>query len=171
MLNTPEIVERASQPYAAIAAVVRMDELSAAIDKALPAVFGWLAARGAAPAGAPFFRYRVIDMPNRLEIDFGVPTASVLEADDAITTGELPAGRYVSATHTGHYDGLMAATAELLKWIDDQHLALDQRKTNLGDAFGCRLELYHTDPRTEPDPSRFKTELAMRLADQGVASG
>jgi effector-binding domain-containing protein len=165
MLSTPEIVERASQPYAAIAAVVHVDELSAAIDKALPAVFGWLAARGAEPAGAPFFRYRVIDMPSRLEIDFGVPTASVLEADDAVTTGQLPAGRYVSATHTGPYDGLMAATTELLKWIDDQHLVQDRHKTDLGDAFGCRLEIYHTDPRAEPDPGRFKTELAMRLAD------
>ena len=165
MLSTPQIIERASQPYAAIAAVVRVAELSATIDKALPAVFGWLAARGAAPAGAPFFRYRVIDMPSRMEIDFGVPTASVLEADDAIITGKLPAGRYVSATHTGHYDGLMAATAELLKWIDDQHLALDEHQTDLGDAFGCRLEIYHTDPRAEPDPGRFQTELAMRLAD------
>src|SRR5579864_8004886 len=61
MLSTPQIIERAPQPYAAIATVVRVDELPAAIDRALPAVFGWLAARGAVPVGAPFFRYRVID--------------------------------------------------------------------------------------------------------------
>ncbi len=165
MLSTPEIIERLSQPYAAVAAVVRMDELSAAIDKALPTVFGWLAARGVAPAGAPFFRFRVIDMPSRMEIDFGVPTTSLLEAADGVTTGTLPAGRYVSAMHTGRYEGLMAATGELLRWITDHHLAQDVHKTDLGDAFGCRLEIYHTDPRAEPDPDRFQTELAMRLAD------
>lgn len=165
MLSTPEVVERTAQPYAAVTAVVCMDELSAAIDKAHPTVFGWLETRGITPAGAPFFRFRVIDMPSRLEIDFGVPTAGLVEADDEVATDALPAGRYVSTIHTGPYDGLMAATAELLKWIDGRHLAVDKHKTDLGDAFGCRLEIYHTDPREEPEPSRFKTELAMRLAD------
>jgi hypothetical protein len=58
----------------------------------------------------------------------------------------------------------MAAIAELLKGIDDQHLAHHMHKTDRGDAFGCRLEIYHSEPRAEPEPARFQAELAMRLA-------
>ena len=57
----PEIVTRAEQPYVAIRARVTMSELPGLADR-LGEVFGWLGARGLAPAGPPFFRYDVIDM-------------------------------------------------------------------------------------------------------------
>jgi hypothetical protein len=33
-----------------------------------------------------------------------------------------------------------------------------------GERWGCRLESYLTDPRTEPDMHRWTVELAVRLA-------
>jgi hypothetical protein len=34
-----------------------------------------------------------------------------------------------------------------------------------GERWGCRLENYLTDPRQEPDMSKWVTQLAFRLAD------
>jgi hypothetical protein len=34
-----------------------------------------------------------------------------------------------------------------------------------GERWGCRLEIYLTDPREQPDVSAWETQLAFRLAD------
>lgn len=61
MSTTPQITERADQPYVAIRANVTMAQLPGFADR-LGEVFGWLAEHGVPPAGPPFFRYNVIDM-------------------------------------------------------------------------------------------------------------
>jgi hypothetical protein len=53
----------------------------------------WLAAHGAAPAGAPFLKYNVIDMARQLEIEAGVPVATAVDGDSRVLSGILPAGR------------------------------------------------------------------------------
>jgi hypothetical protein len=65
MPATPQITERADQPYVAIRANVTMAQLPGFADR-LGEVFGWLAEQGVAPAGPPFFRYNVIDMERQL---------------------------------------------------------------------------------------------------------
>jgi hypothetical protein len=35
----------------------------------------------------------------------------------------------------------------------------------VGERWGCRLEIYHTDPLEQPDMNAWRTELAFRLAD------
>ena len=57
----PEIVERAEQAYAGISGTVTMQRIGDIADR-MPEVFGYLDANGITPAGAPFFRYVVIDM-------------------------------------------------------------------------------------------------------------
>ena len=62
MSEEPSIVERSAVPYAAIRVRVTMDELGTVVPPLNGEVFQWLAARGVAPAGAPFWKYNVIDM-------------------------------------------------------------------------------------------------------------
>src|SRR5580700_7281658 len=116
MLTLPKIVERAEQPYVAIVANVTMHDIGPTARTLLPEVFGWLAARRSAPAGAPFFRYNVIDMARQLEIEFGVPTAAAVNGDARVHPGRLPAGRYASLVHRGPYDELYDANAALIGW-------------------------------------------------------
>jgi effector-binding domain-containing protein len=162
--SEPSIVTRAAQPYVAIAGVVAMATMGEIIDR-LPEVFGWLAGQGIAPAGPPFFRYHVIDMPGRLEMEVGVPVADVPTAPPPFTTGTLPEGRYATTVHTGHPDELVSATADLLAWAEDQGLTWDMTRTPDGERWASRLEWYHTDPAAEPDMTKWETELAFRLAD------
>jgi effector-binding domain-containing protein len=163
-MSEPEIVTRAGQPYAAIRARVTMAELGG-LGARLGEVFGWLGAHGLAPAGAPFFRYNVIDMAAELEVEAGVPVASAAEGDDQVLTGVLPAGRYATVTHMGHPDELMEVTSGLLEWAAGQGLKWDMSPGDSGERWSCRLEIYLTDPNEEPDLSKWATQLMFKLAD------
>lgn len=164
-MDEPVVVERTEQPYVAISADVPMAALGTTLPPLIPRVFGWLGARGIAPAGPPFWRYVVIDMANELTVEVGVPvavsTAPGLAGDgEPVVAGVLPGGKYVTATHVGDPSGLAAATGELLAWAERAGLAWDVT----GQRWGCRLEEYLTDPAEQPDPAHWVTRLAIRLA-------
>lgn len=169
MSAAPEVVTRAAQPYVAIRGQVTMAEI-AAFAVRTGEVFAWLGARGLAPAGPPFLKYNVIDMMRRLEIDNGVPVeASVDGAGDGdgagnVIAGVLPGGRYATLTHVGHPSELAGATKALLDWGAAQDVTWDISPSADGDRWGGRLEIYLTDPREEPDMSKWVTQLAFRLA-------
>ncbi|HEY7812584.1 MAG TPA: GyrI-like domain-containing protein [Nakamurella sp.] len=82
-----------------------------------------------------------------------------------VETGELPAGRYACLTHIGPFDGLGGATEQLLTWAKEQDLQFDTDTVDGVERWADRLEIYLTEPRTEPDPRRYRTELAFKLAD------
>ncbi|MEE1941665.1 GyrI-like domain-containing protein [Streptomyces sp. TRM 70361] len=165
----PAVEERAGRPYVGVRRTVTMDTFAVAGDR-LPEIIGWLAERGAAPEGPPFFRYRVIGMAGELEVEAGVPVAAPqpVGGGDGIGAelfnGTLPAGRYAVLTHRGHPGELTGATAGLLDWAARRGLEWDMAETAAGQRWGCRLESYLTDPRVEPDMSRWEVELAFRLA-------
>jgi effector-binding domain-containing protein len=164
MSPEPSIVERPEHPYVAISGLVTMQTVGAIADR-LPGVFRWLAEHGLEPAGAPFFKYNLIDMERKLEIEVGLPVAAIAEGDGDVRSGVLPAGRYATVSHVGHPDELIDVTAALLEWAADQGLRWDMSETDEGQQWGCRLEVYNTDPTEEPDMSRWEAELAFRLAD------
>lgn len=162
MSTTPEITERPVQPYVAIRADVTMEQLPALADR-FGEVFGWLAERGVAPAGPPFFRYHVIDMERQLTVEAGVPVPGAVEGDGRVLSEVLPAGRYATAKHVGPYDGLIEAVDNLLRWAAAHGLEWDKSDAEDGEHWGCRLEIYLTNPAEQPDPARWETQLAFRL--------
>jgi effector-binding domain-containing protein len=164
MSAAPEIVIRTEQPYVAIRARVTMSELPG-LGARLGEVFGWLGARGLAPAGAPFFKYNVVDMAHELDIEAGVPVAAAVDGDGHMASGVLPAGRYATLTHVGHPSELAGVTETLLDWAAGQGLTWDTSPGPDGDRWGARLEIYLTDPAQEPDMGKWETQLAFRLAD------
>jgi|ERR1700678_828237 effector-binding domain-containing protein len=158
-----DIVERTAQPYVAIRAHVTMQDLASVVPPLNGEVFGWLAARGIAPAGPPFWKYNVIDMEHELEVEAGTPVAGQVTGDDRVLAGVLPAGRYVTMRHTGHPQTLYDATVTLLDWAAERGLTWDTSLTPEGELWGCRLEIYLTDPEVQPDLDKWETELAFRL--------
>jgi effector-binding domain-containing protein len=158
----PTIIHRAEQPYVAVRGSVTMQTFGLIADR-LGEVIGWLAGQGIDLAGAPFFRYTLIDMQAQLEVEAGVPVAGELAREGDIFSGVLPAGRYVTVTHVGHPDELVGVTGELLAWAAEQGLSWDMTGTDAGERWGCRLEILKTDPRVEPDMTKWETELAFRL--------
>jgi effector-binding domain-containing protein len=103
-----------------------MQELGVLLPPLWGEVYGWLANKGLKPGGAPLWRYRVIDMAAKLEIDVGVPVVTPVTGDDRITADTLPVGRYATIVYTGPYEGLMQATADLLAWAQNKGIVWDR---------------------------------------------
>jgi effector-binding domain-containing protein len=158
----PTIVEQGEQPYVGRRETITMTEFARVADH-LPGMVGRLADRGIPIAGAPFFRYRVIDMSADLVVEAGIPVAHPVDAPAPLFADTLPAGRYATLTHVGHPDELMGVTAKLLDWARSQGLDWDLQPTPTGEVWGCRLEVLMTDPAREPDMHKWETVLRFKL--------
>ena len=165
MAGEPEVVQRADQAYVAIKALVTMQTLGTVLPGLHPEVSSWMRARDVAKAGAPFWKYNVIDMERQMEVEVGFPVAVPVAGDDRVVAGVLRAGKYATLRHIGHPDTLFGATTALLDWAAGQGLTWDVTETEEGDRWGARLEIYETDPAQEPNMDNWETELAFRLAD------
>lgn len=160
MLGEPRVEQRDEQPYVAIRSTVPMRELPDVIPRDIGAVIAWLERNGVAMGGAPFVRYRVVDMDRELEIDVGVPVEGAVAGGDGVEAGSLPAGRYATAVHVGTYDRLVDFHAALQAWGAEQGLAFARDPAG----FEVQLESYLTSPEDEPDFSKHETEVAYLLA-------
>lgn len=155
----PALIYRSAQPYAAIRTQVAFDEIGRTLPPLVDEVEAWIRAQGAAPAGAPFFRYLVVDGAPLIDVEAGLPVASPMAGDDRVSTGELPAGTYAVVRHVGPYDGIYGTTEALMAWAE----ANGVRWLKLGDGstWASWVESYLTDPATEADPQRWVTEIAI----------
>jgi effector-binding domain-containing protein len=160
----PTIVQRVEQPYVGRRESITMTEFARVADH-LPGMVDHLQKRGVPIAGAPFFRYRVIDMSADLVVEAGIPVEDRVDVKEPLFTDTLPGGRYATLTHVGHPDELMAVTARLLDWAQDHGLAWDMEPTPTGEVWGCRLEVLTTNPADEPDMHKWETILLFKLAD------
>ncbi|GHO58360.1 DNA gyrase inhibitor [Ktedonobacter robiniae] len=164
VMTEPKIENRQAQPYMGIRTRVPMQKLDVAIPQGLGEIFAFLGKYGVGPVNAPFVRYHIINMPEMLDIEVGVPVANTLPDEGHIHGGVLPAGRYASLIYTGIDHGIQG-NAALLEWGVSQGLVWDRWETKDGDAFGSRLEIFLTNPGEEPDREKWETEVAIRLAD------
>lgn len=163
MLTMPEIVERDAQRYVAVRLPVFIpfaDEVDPAFDE----LFESFARAKAEPDGMEFIKFNVVDMP-RLEIEAGMTTDAPIPLFGRLVEGILPAGRFVSMTYTGPYEGLYDATAMLVGWAKEKGLRWDSSVGEAGELFACRLEVHVNNPYIEPDPNRLITTLLFKLAD------
>jgi hypothetical protein len=78
MLGDPAVVERSEEPYVAIKTSVTMETIGSVLPALHPEVRNWLREHNASPAGAPFFKFNVIDMERQLEVEVGWPVAAEL---------------------------------------------------------------------------------------------
>ncbi|WP_219471618.1 GyrI-like domain-containing protein [Nonomuraea rhizosphaerae] len=159
----PNIIEHPERPYIGIRRIITMTTFAVIADR-IGEMVGWVHAYGGEVAGGPFFRYRSIDMPDRLDVEAGVPVTAPMEGEGDIFAATLPAGTYATVRHHGHPDGLMEVVTNLLAWGDDQGLKWDMSREGDTEHWGCRLEIYRTDPRVEPDMNNWDTDLEFRLA-------
>jgi effector-binding domain-containing protein len=165
MLSEPKQEERDQQPYVAVRTDVTMDTLESTLPPLIDEVSAWLGQKGIEPTGPPFFRYLVIDMASELTVDTGWPVDADVPEDERFRSDAFPAGRYVTTVHTGPFDQLEQATAELLAWADDNDIVWDVRSGTKGDEWASRTEFYLTNPDEEPDSAKWETELAFKLKD------
>lgn len=160
----PVIEDWPEQPYLGVAGVVTLETIGT-VGQRVPELLAHLAAEGVEPAGPPFIRYRVIDMFRRLEIEAGVPVAAPVRADGELHCDVLPAGRYVTYTHTGRLDEHIPIVGAIFAWAAAQNLSWDVASGVEGDEWGGRLDITLAGSPAEPDLGPLTTKFAFRLAD------
>jgi effector-binding domain-containing protein len=165
MLTEPKLENRDVQPYAGIRSRVSMQEINTVLPPLIGEVMAWLGARASVPSGPPFFRYRVIDMTKELEIDVGVPVAISLTGDQRIVTDIIPAGKYATLIHTGHYNQLIEANQALQDWGERIGIRWRKSEGEHGSVWVSRLEIYLTNPAIESNPEKWQTEIAYLVDD------
>jgi len=162
-IGKPKIDTRSKQVYMGIRTIAPFKGMSKVVDRISRELNAWVNEQDITPAGPPFLRFHVIDMRGTMDITFGIPVRKALPDNGLIKADVLPAGRYASLTYSG---GGISANRALIEWVRAQGLDFDRWDTEQGDNFRSRYETYLTDPKTEPRKSKWKIEVAIKLADK-----
>jgi effector-binding domain-containing protein len=166
----PRIEQLAALPYLAIRRHVT-DGVPAAVDGAFPELFSWLGAGEIAPAGPPLIRVHEVDADGEpLELEVAVPVEGDTPADERVRRDSLPAGRYVTKLHVGPYRSetepdLGDARAAVIDWMDENGITFD-RASERGRELGCAVDHLRVSPGTEPDYTKWETEIAYLILEQ-----
>jgi len=166
MITKPVLKYRRAQPYVAIRTQVPIP-----FGEYLPPLWeevqAWLKSEAIAPCGPPFLRYLTTDMSKNLDIEVGFPVAAAVKPSGRLSAGAFPAGNYAVLMYTGSFKGtgLYQATVTLLDWAKANQIKWDTSLVDQTEWWGGRIEWYLTDPQDEPDPEKWQTELAFRVAD------
>ncbi len=171
MNDEPSIEDRPERLYLGLRAVMPMGDFPRQVPAMTAKVLEGLADRGLAPSGKPFLRYHVIDMPDRMDVELGIPVsdaanaANAADPDDAdgqLSCHSLPGGRYAVLTYKGVRDGVLA-NKRLLDWIAAQRQAVAKHGSDAGDVFEARYETVLTDAQAVLDQDEWETEVAIKL--------
>ncbi|MBC7848113.1 MAG: GyrI-like domain-containing protein, partial [Chitinophagaceae bacterium] len=92
----------------------------------------------------------------------GFPVDEKQQTDGDVIADSFPAGKYLSAKHIGHYDGITQAHMELEKYAHVNGLKKAPVKNAI--EMAVLVESYITDEEKYPDPSKWETEIFSLLA-------
>ena len=112
--------------------------------------------------GDCFFRYISCTTGGQMVVEAGFPIEKTDSRSEIIEFGSFPAGKYLSVMHTGDYKNLMEAHMYLESYSKLNNLTLDESTTDTGVVWGCRAEIYLTDPDLTPIED-WKTEVLFLL--------
>jgi effector-binding domain-containing protein len=161
-IGKPKIDTPPKQSYMGIRTIAPFKGMSKEITKIAQELNSWVEENKIKPSGPPFLRFHVIDMRGFMDISFCVPVRKALPDNGQIKADAIPAGRYASLIYSG---GGISANRALIEWVRAKGMDFDRWDTEQGDNFRGRYETYLTDPKIEPRKSKWKIEVAIKLAD------
>lgn len=153
--ETPELVTRKPVPYVAIRSKETIQSLSTVFPRLMPKIREWCVNNHLKDT-AGFLRYYKVDMEKGLEIEIGAVVDRVIPGEGDIRTGKVPGGKYVNLTHFGNFYNLIPQNAAVQDWAKANGKTIKMTKS--GD-FASRIEYYYSNPDTEPDQSKWKSEI------------
>ena len=139
------------QHTASVRQTVDRDNIADDLGRMFQLVTTALARQGVTPIGPPFARYH--EWGDEVDLEAGMPVATVIRPDGEVGPSSLPGGRAARALHVGAYEDLRNTYESIEAWM-----AASGRS-----ASGGPWEVYLTDPSTEPDPRRWATEIIWPL--------
>ena len=160
-IGKPKIDKRPKQAYMGIRTIAPFKGMSKVITRIADELNTWVDENKIKTSGPPFLRFHVIDMRGFMDISFCVPVRKVLPDDGQVKADVLAAGQYASLIYSG---GGISGNRALIEWVRAQGMGFDRWDTEQGDNFRGRYETYLTDPKIEQRKSKWKIEVAIKLA-------
>ena len=143
-----EELEVESFNYLSMTDSVTVENIGSSLGNMYGKIGGHMAANQIEPAGPPFTIYHTWDGKST-KMEAGMPTGEETKGSEEIASGMSYAGPALKVTYMGPYEGTGAA-----------HEAIDVYATANGkEIVGPPWEIYITDPGTEPDTSKWITEV------------
>ena len=161
-IGRPKIEQRGAVQYMGIRIQTPFSGMFAQVDKLRKELAKWFKSKGIEAHGPSLLRYHVIDMNGMMDIAYGTVCADPLAGDERVQPASLPAGRYVSLVYSRY---ALRGNKALIGFIQENGLPVDRWDDEKGDAFGCRYEMFLTDPRVEHRKSKWQVEVAIKLLD------
>ena len=143
-----EVVQQHEQPTAVVHQTLPVAELPSFFARAFGQVSSAIRAQGVQPVGPPFAMYFGVPQET-VEVEAGFPVARPVKRAGAVTAGHLPETRCVHATHIGPYETMAQTYGEMRDWMREQDFEPQAEM----------WEVYLSDPRSEPDPAKWRTEI------------
>jgi effector-binding domain-containing protein len=141
---------------------VRVPEIGGVLGAALGEVYGYLGARGVAPAGPPFVIYHGMPEEDRpFDMEMCAPIGRAVDPPAGWQAQELPAGTFASLLHVGPYDGVGAAYDALGSWIGSNGMIVA----------GPPREVYLSEPDTPPGQIRTIVEFPVTARAAPAVAG
>ena len=161
-IGKPKIDQRPKTTYMGIRTITPFKGMSKVVAGISKEMNAWVSEHNVKPLGPPFLRFHVIDMRGFMDISFCFPVRKAMSDDGDVKSDFLPAGRYASLIYSG---GGISGNRALIEWVRAQGMDFDRWDTEQGDNFRGRYETYLTDPKIESRKSKWKIEVAIKLAD------
>ena len=154
------------QPYLAIRSTVAIGQLDTIIGPQLDEVMSWLTENGLNSVGAPLIRYHICpaiaDSHAIAEVSIGWPISKLVNAPCSMEFAALPSGNYACLTFTGVENGI-AGNEQLVSWARSHNQLFDSWLVPDGEGFSGRVEYMLDGPEDDPDPSTWRTEVAIKI--------
>ena len=159
-----------AQPILGIRVTTTMEQVAEVMGPLFGEVYGYIQQTGQTPAGMPLTIYHAMDgvavdperiaggheddpecevKPGTMVMECAMPVASLLEGAGRVQASELPSGKVATVTHMGPYHELPHSWSALTEWMGQQGLQ----------PAGAPWEVYVTDPGSEPDQSKWRTDI------------
>jgi effector-binding domain-containing protein len=154
MIDTPKITQTETKLTAIIHLTVPRSEIRDVMEPGITELMSTIAAQGIAPAGPWFTRHLKIPAES-FDFEISVPVTAPVAAAGRVRPGILPATKVARTIYRGPYEGLGDAWGHFREWV----------KANGYTPAENLWECYLTDPRSNPDPASWRTELNCPLKD------
>jgi len=142
------VVEIKEQDYMGIRETLEVSAIPAKMGELFRELFGFIGRMGIKPAGPPFAYYYSFSL-ERTDMECGVPVSKSTGSEGRVKVGKLPSGKALRAVHLGPYERLEETYNEMMAYAKEMDLDLVEGM----------WEYYLTDPTSEPDPSKWMTEI------------
>jgi len=143
-----ETIEVTTMPSLSVLDSTTVDQIGVMLERSYGKIMGFMNAKKIPMAGIPYAVYYNWNPDGMIKIRAAIPVQEQVKGKNEVEYFELPAGKVLFVKHFGGYDTSRSHEA-IEEFMQDFNITCDD----------YIWEVYVTDPATEPDESKWETDI------------